>query len=276
MNEPAAVKHPYFIGALAKGLEVLDAFSPARPELGLKDIAEAAGVTQPSALRIAYTLVTAGFLVRNPMTKGYRLGPKTVSIGLATMGAMTLPEICEPYMAALRDETDETIKLGVRVGGDVVVVARKTSRRHPPGFQYIGSSSPLTLGSLGRSILAWLPDEEIAALLDAPRLEVRTEKSLDREQVLAEVAASRKRGFAINDQGVTIENRSVGAPLIAPGAGPVGSINLSVSAQRITLDELVRKYGSLIARTAADISATLPPQVQGAGDSFSGPANMPD
>jgi DNA-binding IclR family transcriptional regulator len=79
----------------------------------LKDVAAAAGVSQPSALRIAYTMVQAGSLVRKPRTKGYRLGPNAISTGLRTFGAVTLTQICETYLADLRDKTDETIKLAV-------------------------------------------------------------------------------------------------------------------------------------------------------------------
>ncbi len=122
---------------------MLDAFSPQRPELTLRDVAEAAGVTQPSALRIGHTLIEAGYLVRNQSTKGYRLGPRMVAVALATLSAMPLPEIAEPYLVQLRDATQETAKLAVPSGTDAVIVSYVASRLRPPGDQFIGSSVPL-------------------------------------------------------------------------------------------------------------------------------------
>lgn len=265
-SEKDPSQHDYYIAALARGLTVLSTFNEQKPELSLRDIAMAADVTQPSALRIAHTLVACEFMVRNPATKGYRLGPNAVSVGLATLGAMTLPEIAEPYLIELRDQTDETVKLGVPSRRAVVVVARQASRRHPPASQYIGSRAPMHIGSLGRAMLAWLPPDRVKEVLSSDTFQPRTTKSLSRSEVEDELERSRRRGYALNDQGVTAENRSVGAPLIAPSGHAIGSINLSISAQRCTMERLKADFAPLVVQAARRISATLPPQVQGAGD----------
>ncbi len=259
-------KHPYFIGSLAKGLNVLGAFNGNRHELSLRDISEVAGVTVPSALRIAHTLVACDYLVRNGATKGYRLGPNAVSVGLATLSAMTLPEIADPYVSELRDRTDETVKLGIPTGTDVVVVGRQVSQRYPTTTPYIGWRAPLHLGSLGRAILAWMPSERIDAVLHQEVFAKLMPKTIAREDLLDELDATRSRGYALNDQGVTQENRSLGAPLLAPGGVAVGSINISISAQRVTMRDLEGDYAPLVVEVAQRISATLPPQVLGSGD----------
>jgi IclR family pca regulon transcriptional regulator len=258
-------RHEYHIAALARGLAVLDAFGPARRELTLRDVAEAAGVTQPSALRIGFTLIEAGYLVRNPVTKGYRPGPRALSVGLATLSAMTLPEIAEPYLVALRDRTDETIKLAIPTGQEVVVVARVPSLSHPSTTTYIGSRMQAMVSSLGRALLAWEQPDVIDAIVGTTEVARLTGKSLRREDLAAELAATRARGYSLNDQGTTVEHRSVGAPILDNAGHPVGSVNLSVSVQRVSLRELERRLAPEVTRTAAEISAVLPPQVQGAG-----------
>lgn len=276
MSSPASAPHPrkaavseqhhsYHIEALARGLAVLDAFSPQHPELTLREVSEAAGVTQPSALRIGFTLIEAGYLVRNTVTKGYRLGPRVVAVGLATLASMTLPEIAEPFLVDLRDRTQETIKLAIPADTEVVVVARYPSRRHPPGNQYIGTHMPIHTASLGRAVMAWLPDTTVVSLLDRVDTTKLTAKTLSKAQVRRELKATRERGYSINDQGVTSEHRAVAAPLIDPSGAAVAAINISVSAQRISVPELEKQLAPLVVETAARISATLPPQVQGAG-----------
>ncbi|WP_052848918.1 IclR family transcriptional regulator [Streptomyces avicenniae] len=260
-----AAKHSYHIEALARGLAVLDAFGPLRRELTLKDVAEAARVTQPSALRIGYTLVEAGYLVRNPGTKGYRLGPRALSVGLATLGAMTLPEIAEPYLTDLRNRTQENIKLAVPSGTNSVVVGRVPSYLHPDSTMYIGSTGKMHVSSLGRAILAWRSEEEIAAILERVEEERLTARTLTKPDVLAELEATRRRGYAVNDQGTTLDHRSVAAPLFGTDGRSLAAVNLSMSVQRISRADLEKEMAPLVVETARAISAVLPPQVQGAG-----------
>ncbi|MFT4083852.1 MAG: IclR family transcriptional regulator [Nocardioides sp.] len=264
---PMGERSSYFIAAIGRALAVLDAFSPERPELSLRSIAEIAGVTQPSALRIGYTLTQAGFMVRNPITKGYRLGPKAISVGMATLNSLTLPELADPYLVDLRNRTQETIKLAIHDGPRVVFISRIPSLRHPPGNTYVGSSLPIHLSAMGRAILAHLPEEEARALIEASEDRQLTPRTPSKDTVVKGLAGIRQRGYATNDQGITVENRAVAAPLLDAEGRPAGAINLSMSAQRITLGELKRTMAPLLLETAAAISAILPPQVQGAGRS---------
>ncbi|MFF7331801.1 IclR family transcriptional regulator C-terminal domain-containing protein [Streptomyces sp. NPDC008150] len=255
----------YYIAAIGRALAVLDAFSPERPELALRDVAAAADVTQPSALRIGYTLVREGFLVRNPLTKGYRLGPKAISVGMATLGSMTLPEIAEPYLVDLRDRTGETVKLAIHHGATVVFVSRVPSLQHPSSAHHIGTRLPIHATSLGRAILARLPEDDAERLVAESAEAQLTARAPSREAVLAELPRIRERGYAVNDQGTSLEHRSVAAPLVGPDGAVVGAVNLSVSAHRMSAKEMEATLAPEVVADAEAISAVLPPDVQGRG-----------
>ena len=255
----------YHIEALARGLVVLGAFSPERPELSLTEIAAAASTTQASAVRISYTLVEAGYLIRNPITKKYRLGPKVLAVALATLSSMTLPELAEPYLVDLRNRTQENATLAVPSGPYAVVIGRIPSRLHPASTTFIGTHMPIHACSLGRAILAWLPSDEVESVLALSEDRRYTSKTISPDKVRAELARTRRRGYAVNDQGTTVEHRSVAAPLLNPDGRPIGAINLSVSAQRISLAELQNRLAPQVVECAAAISATIPPHVHGDG-----------
>ncbi|OPX13265.1 IclR family transcriptional regulator [Mycobacterium sp. AT1] len=255
----------YHVTALARGLAVLDTFGPDRRELSLRELADAAGVTPASAFRIGFTLVEAGYLIRNTATKGYRLGPRTLSLGLQTLSAMTLPELAEPYLTELRDTTDETIKMAVPAQGDVVIVARLASLSHPTTGSYIGARTPAPISSLGRAVLAWEERSTIDAVLKATKAHRLTPRALPKSALRLELKATRARGYALNDQGTTMEHRSAGAPILSSEGHPIGSINISVSVQRVTLAELERRLVPHLVGTAAAISALVPPGIEGAG-----------
>lgn len=263
-------ENPYYVTALARGLAILGSFTSTQRELSLKNMADILNVSQSSALRIAFTLETEGFLVRDPQTKLYRVGPRTVSVGLEAVGAMTLPEICAPYVAALRDATNETVKIGIPVQDEVVIVGIELPRQVERLFSttwYIGFRRPLYSGSLGRAILAWSPTDWVDLVLERADFAASVAKPLSRQEIIDELQATRMRGYSLNDREVSGDNRAVGAPLIGPSHRVVGAINLSVPAHRGEMEELVSKYAPLVVETAREISAVLPPHVLGAGPS---------
>lgn len=261
--EKEVVRAEYHIEALARGLAALSAFSPERPELSLTEIAAAAGTTQTSALRIGYTLAEAGYVIRNPITKKYRLGPKILGVALATLSSMTLPELAEPYLVDLRNQTQESATLAVAAGPYAVVIARFSSRLHPASTIFIGTHIPIHACSLGRAILAWLPSDELESLLTISEDRRYTGKTIPPDKVRTELGRTRQRGYAVNDQGTTVEHRSVAAPLLNPDGRPVGAVNLSVSAQRVSLAQLERRLAPKLVECARAISASIPPQVHG-------------
>jgi len=252
----------YFVMSLARGLAVLKAFTPERPELSLSEIAAVAGVTNPSALRIGHTLVELGFLTRNPLTKGYRVGPGVLTLGMASLCSMSLLDIAEPYLAQLRDDAGETVKLAVLHGSEMVYIGRFPSTIHPQtGSTYVGSRLPAGQTCTGRAILALLDEQEARRIVESGWRQQFTDKSLiTLDEIMAELAATSQRGFSVDDQGTTLEHRSAAAALVGPLGHPVGAINLSVSAQRISVEKLCTDLAPQLLATAAKISAMLPPE----------------
>lgn len=259
----ATADDPYFVESLARGLRVLSAFGVSRLELSQKEIADVAGVTVPSALRIGHTLVQLGYLIRNPSTKGYRLGPKVLSLGMATLSSMPLPEICEPFLAALRDETEETVKLAVLQGTDVVYIARFTSNKYESGRVQVGTRLMGAVTSMGRAILSKTPPDVARRVLEDSHPERYTDKTkTDVDTVMAELAVAAERGYALNDQEVTMEHRSIAAPLLDASGRAVAAVNISVSAQRVSTYELVTRFAEPLMKTARDLSSMLPPTAE--------------
>ncbi|BCB90026.1 IclR family transcriptional regulator [Phytohabitans suffuscus] len=252
----------YFVMSLARGLNVLKAFTPERTELSLSEIAAVAGVTNPSALRIGHTLVELGFLTRNPLTKGYRVGPGVLTLGMASLSSMSLLEIAEPYLAQLRDDAGETVKLAVLHGNEMVYIGRFPSQLHPQdGSAYVGSRLPAGQTCTGRAILALLDEAEARRIVEGGHRQRFTDKSLVTvDEIMAELAATRERGFSVNDQGTTLEHRSAAAALVGPHGNPVGAINFSVSSQRVSVKELSERLVPMLLDTAGKISALLPPE----------------
>lgn len=255
----------YFVESLGRGLAVLSAFGAERRELSLRDVADAASVSTPSALRIGYTLVELGYLVRDPLSKRYRPGPKLLAVGMASLSSMSLLEIAEPYLVQLRDATGETVKLAILDDTEMVYVARIPSLTYPAlGSGLVGTRLPACQTCTGRAILSKLSDRDTRSIVQRSRRERFTDKTITTiEDLLAEIKRTRQRGYAINDQGTTIEHRSAAVPICDLAGHPIGAVNVSVSAQRVTVGDLTRRLVPQIVATAERISSLLPPQFEG-------------
>jgi IclR family pca regulon transcriptional regulator len=255
----------YSIASLTRGLKVLSGFDATRTELSLADIAAIAEVSRPSALRIARTLQDAGYLIRNPTTKSYILGPKALSLGLTTLASLSLLEIAEPYLVSLRDRLEQTVKMAVRDDIDIIYVARlvPASRRATMDYR-VGTRLPALLTSMGRAMVAPLPDKEVREILTRTKLTPFTSLTLtDPEAIWAEIQNVRRQGYATTNQGVTLERRAAAAVITNTTGEPIAAVNASVHVLEFSQDQLEEKIVPEVVATAAAISSVMPPGISG-------------
>lgn len=255
----------YSVASLARGLRVLSSFDADTTELSLADIASIADVSRPSALRIAHTLAETGYLAKNGTTKGYKLGPKVISVGLSTLSSLTLIDISEPYMLDLRNRLDRTIKLAVRDDTGIVYIARTLSITYRPTLDYrVGTRLPAVLTSMGRAMMAPLPDEEIDDILSRTTLKAYTPKTLtDPAEIWTAIKKVREDGYALTDQGITLERRAAAVAITNQVGKPVAAINISVSVLDCSAEDLERDYVPWLKETASAISRVTPSEISG-------------
>jgi IclR family pca regulon transcriptional regulator len=244
--------------SLNRGLAILSAYQSGQFEFSLPQLAKVADVTPSSALRIAYTLVQTDFLVKNPISKGYRLGPKSMGLSHYSRG-ISLPDLLDPFLAELRNQTNETIKLAYLDGSEIVVVARHLSREHSPSNTVVGNRIPAYCSSLGRALLSMKTDDEVIKILEQTTYNSLTPKTLvDREAVLQAVRHARLVGYAINDQQTSLIHRAIAAGIRDCSGHPIGAINISVAVDRMSVEELELQYGPVLKRFASFAGSLIP------------------
>lgn len=255
----------YSIASVTRSLKVLSAFSSTRTELSLADIAAIADVSRPSALRLAHTLVEAGYLVRNPATKGYVLGPKALSLGLTTLASLSLLEIAEPYLVSLRDKLDQTVKMAIRDDTDIIYVARLPAINRRATMDYrVGTRLPALLTSMGRAMVAPLPDTEVRDILARTTLISFTSLTLtEPEAILKEIERVRRQGYATTNQGVSLERRAAAAVVTNASGDPIAAVNASVSVLEFSEARLEHEIVPAVLDTAAAVSGVMPPGISG-------------
>jgi IclR family pca regulon transcriptional regulator len=122
----------------------------------------------------------------------------------------------------------------------------------------VGTRLPAHATSMGRVLLADLPQDELDAYLAQYELERFTPHTIvDPHALRAAVAEVREQGWALVDQELEIGLRSVGAPIRGAGGRTIAALNASAAAPRVSAEELRERFLPALLRTADQISSSL-------------------
>jgi IclR family pca regulon transcriptional regulator len=251
---PRAGAGPDFIEALARGLDVIAAFRPAYGALTLTEVAAATGLARPTARRILLTLAELGYVRLED--GAFALTPKVLDLGVAFVRSQGLWDIARPHMRALVARTNESCSVAQLDGSDIVYVARVAIPKIVGLSVQIGTRFPALATSLGKVLLAALPQATLEATLAEPTrsgLVPRWQPDIaERDAALCEVRA---RGWALTDEQLTLGIRSVAAPLRDGSGRVLAALNVNAHAAETSVDRLVGEYLPLLLAAAGEISA---------------------
>jgi len=248
----------YSIETLERGLSVLSLFSNDTSELTLTEISRSADINMTTSLRIASTLEGAGYLRRDPETKRYRPSIKVLQLGFSALRSMDIRQSARPYLERLSSETGETVSLAVLDGLEIVYVDRIRNRQIVGVVLGMGSRLPAHCTSMGKAILAYLPEGQLKTQLNGAALDACTGNTIvEIDSLAADLAKVRRRGYAINNQELAVGLRAVAAPIWGEHGQVVAAINISGSTETISRSSLKQKLVPLLSMTASEISQSL-------------------
>jgi IclR family pca regulon transcriptional regulator len=251
-----AAREPHFVQSLERGLAVIRAFDAGHPELTLSEVARICDLTRAGARRFLLTLADLGYVRSDG--RMFSLTPRVMELGYAFLSSLSLPEVAEPHLERLVAEVRESSSVSVLDGDDIVYVARVPTSRIMTVAINVGTRFPAYATSMGRVLLAALPDEAIGAYLDRVRLNRLTAKTVPSAAALrTELRTVRRQGYALVDQELEEGLRSIAAPLHDRTGTVVGAVNVSVHASRTSLNAMTSDLLPPLLATTARIDADL-------------------
>jgi len=246
-----------FVQSLERGLAVIRAFDGTHPEMTLSEVAAATGVTRAAARRFLLTLVALGYVRADG--RHFSLTPRLLELGYAYLSSLSLPQIAMPHLEALVAEVNESSSVCVLDHTDVVYVARVPTTRIMTVSISVGTRFPAYATSMGRVLLAGLPEHDLAGYLATTPLKRLTARTLvSIEGLRTELARVRAQGWALVDQELEEGLRSVAAPIRDASGRTVAAVNVSTHATRMPLDAMRRTLVPPLLAAAARIAADLP------------------
>ncbi|TFZ03514.1 IclR family transcriptional regulator [Ramlibacter rhizophilus] len=240
---------------LARGLEVLRAFTATAPLLGNREIADRTGLPKPTVSRLTYTLTLLGYLTRDAALQKYRLGSGVLSLSHPLLASLNVRQAARPLMEQLARKTGCTVNLGMRDRADIVyvdTVRADAANLHLPD---IGSTRPLLATSMGRALILGMPAAERTAILNYLKVHDRALYDQHRPAWEADLKLFAAHGFCHSRGDWQKDVHAVAVPVRLPQREQPVAMNCTLAAYRMRRDQLTREVAPLLMETVRQLEA---------------------
>lgn len=244
------------MGGLAKGLAVIETFTAERFRQSISDVSAASGLDRATARRCLLTLAHLGYADYDG--KFFTLTPRVLRLGTACLASMPLPQIVQPWLDRLSEELGESSSVSILDDDEIVYIARAAQRKVMSIALMPGSRLPAYCTSMGRVLLAALPEAEALRRLSRRPLPARTPLTLtDADAVMAQVRTAREQGYAVIDQEVEMGLRSIAIPVLSARGITVAAVNIGLPARGDGIEDLAGRYLTQLKTLQADLRKVL-------------------
>lgn len=244
------------VPALARGLRILDLVAESSAPLRIAEISTRLGIPRSATYELVSTL-RAHRMVEQTDDGSVMLGAKLFMLGSKFADGVDAERLTADAATALRDRVDETVQVAVLDGRSVLYTAKAESSRQLRLVSTVGRMLPAHVTGIGKAILAELPEDRIDALFGGVELETFTPTSIGTLPALKrELAATRERGYAIDNSESTPDVSCVAAAIRGSAGGVIAAISISIPQSRLTA-QLRDTYAREVVAAATELSERL-------------------
>ncbi len=242
-------------GTVGKALEVLDMVARAGQPIRFSDLLVDCPYPKATLFRLLQTLTNQGMLAYDPERGTYALGMRLVRLAHAAWSQSSLAPLAQRHLDVLATETGETVHLAQLDVGQVLYVDKRNAARPVEMFSQAGKVGPAYCTGVGKAMLAFMPDAEVARALTRQSFHRFTPNTLTTPaELLAELGRIRARGHAFDREEHEPGIICVAAPVLTRSGRVLGALSLTSTTARTTLTALEARAGQIKA-TAAQIAA---------------------
>ncbi len=242
------------IRTLERALSILELLGSADSGMTLSTIAQRIDLPVGTTHRMLKALIAHGYVEQDLRTRWYELGLKVMELrGSMITQAVQMATDVRPYLQSLAAESGLRCHLAIYRGGKVIYIDRVDSRSDGNAYVPLGLQAPAYATGLGKVLLAYAPTEEVDALLASNGRQKFTSHTItDPDDLRAELALTRQRGYAV-DRGESSEFRNcIGAPIFDYSGRAIAAISVAGTVEEVT--ERSAELASLVGTKARSIS----------------------
>ncbi len=252
----------YGAPSVKKAFAILSAISASKDGMGVSDLAKKLKMAKSTVHGMTSALEELGAVMRDPLTKKYKLGFTLLEIGRSAYSQIDLQTSARPLAEELMEKTQTSVFLGILNWGQVTILDMVESRQDLNITAPVGSTIPLFAGAVGKVFLASMAEEQAVKIVKSKGLPRFTDNSIvDMDLYVKELKQVREQGYAVDDEEYILGVRAVASPLM--GLGQLRSAIWAVGF-KASLDQ--KKMQTLTAETqkaAKTISRRIQEQLMG-------------
>lgn len=256
-NMPSQGEKYYFVSSLAKGLRILELLA-ANGEMSASRMACCLNTSRAASHRFLTTLRDLDYVEKTEEGQ-FRLTFKVLELGMRKLGGFEIRHTVHPFMQEMALAFGETVNLGHWDGKVIVHLDKINSTEILRLDVGMGAMAPAYCTGLGKAVLAFLPDDELDDYLGSVQWKAMSPKTIVKpERLKVEIEQIRRRGFAIDDEELTLGLRCVAAPIFDHTGRPSYALSLSGPTLRMTdqkIDAIQAKLLPLCRRISRRIGA---------------------
>ena len=228
----------YKVQALDRAFAVLDLLGESETPLGLAQVALSLQLHKSTAHRFLMVLERHRMVERTTTGK-FRLGLRLFDFGNRAIEQYDLRDRAQPHLRRLVTETEETAHLCILEGAHIIYIDKIEPSRSVRMITRIGATNPVHCTSVGKAILAFLPEDRVADVLRRTRFERFTHRTVATPEALrVELEKTRRRGYAVDDEELEEGLRCIAVPVLDAQRQPVAAVSVSGPSFRVTAQKL--------------------------------------
>lgn len=234
----------------------MECFGAETPRLSVAQVAKLTGLDRATARRCLLTLNHEGYADYDG--KFFTPTTRVLRLGTGTLASLPLPQVAQPWLDQLSQRIGESVSISCLDGTEIVYLARAAQVRVMSIGLMPGSRLPAHCTSMGRVLLAALPQVEARGILEGSDLTPRTSRSLtDVAAILAELEAVFQNGFSLVDQEVELGLRSLAVPVHNSHGHVIAALNVGVAAVQSHAEQLISDYLEELLRVQSGLRKLL-------------------
>ncbi len=225
----------YTISSVDRALALLEVLAE-HPNAGVTAIAELTGNTKSMVFRVLFTLEQRGYVRKDPATRTYALGYRTLYLADKAGNQISLIRVAQPHMDRLSKLCNENVHLFVREGTGCICVAISETPQQLRLSASIGQRSMLHTGGAPKTLLAFAPDEIQQAVLDS-ELPAYTPATITDPEILRKLLRKiRRDGFHESRSDKDAGAFSIAAPICDYSGEVIAALSIAGPESRLTAD----------------------------------------
>lgn len=251
----AKKKPNQLVKSLDRAINLLELLVRSENGMGVTEMSRELGLHKSTVFRLLDTLKYRGYVEKNEDNQKYAAGIKLFELSSRVINDIESRNRVRPYLEELKERTDETIHLGILNEGEIIYVDKVESNATIRMYSEVGKRVPVHSTSLGKAILAYLPEERVREILADKGMKKEAKNTItDPDELIEHLQKVREQGFAVDDEEQEFGIRCIAGPVFNHRGKIESSFSISAPISRMEreriaeLSDLIVEYSRKMSR----------------------------